>query len=267
MSTAACPPTNTAAPSAAAFAAALLDPTRPAPAGLQTHNGSDPGVRFNVYRNNVVAALTGALAASFPVITALIGPPRFATLAHAFIAAAPPTAPVLTAWGEAFADFIAAFPPAAGYPLLPDLARLEWLWLRAAQAADAPALTAPALASRLAAPAALLAARPRLHPTVGLLASPYPVVSLWAAWQQDPRPAPLPSPADLPTGRGEPEQALVVRTGGTVAVVPIPPATAAFIAALAAGQPLAAAAGAADGLDLGLSLAILIRHEALCAWD
>ena len=49
------------------FAAALLDPDLPAPAGLTTWNGSDPARRFRVYRNNVIISLIDALADSFEV--------------------------------------------------------------------------------------------------------------------------------------------------------------------------------------------------------
>lgn len=41
---------------------ALLEPHSPPPVGLTVWNGSDPAVRFAVYRNNIMASLTEALA-------------------------------------------------------------------------------------------------------------------------------------------------------------------------------------------------------------
>ena len=55
------------------FAAALLDPALPCPAGLCVPAGADLARRFDVHRNNVVASLVEALADSFPVVLALVG--------------------------------------------------------------------------------------------------------------------------------------------------------------------------------------------------
>lgn len=69
------------------FAAALLDPARPAPAGLTSWNGSDPAQRFAVYRNNVTVSLIDALADTFPVVQALVGVDFFRTMAREFVRA------------------------------------------------------------------------------------------------------------------------------------------------------------------------------------
>ena len=104
------------------FAAALLDPDRPAPVGLSTWNGSDPAARFGVYRNNVAVSLIGALADTFPVTRELVGAPFFDAMARCFVAAEPPRSPVLAEYGNTFPDFVSTFPPAAGP---------EWLDTRA----------------------------------------------------------------------------------------------------------------------------------------
>ena len=54
------------------WAAALLDAQPSTPAGLATWNGSDPGRRFAVYRNNVMVSLVDALAQTFAVTQALV---------------------------------------------------------------------------------------------------------------------------------------------------------------------------------------------------
>ena len=48
-----------------AFAAALMDPTQPAPEGLRDPFGGPAGKRFDVYRNNVAVSLTEALETGF----------------------------------------------------------------------------------------------------------------------------------------------------------------------------------------------------------
>ncbi len=113
------------------FAAALLDPDVAAPDGLVAWNGSDPAHRFAVYRNNVTSALSDVLADSFPVTQQLVGEEFFRAMARIFLRGSPPPSPILTAYGEGFPAFVADFAPARTVPFLADVARLEWLRLRA----------------------------------------------------------------------------------------------------------------------------------------
>ena len=91
------------------FARALLDPALPCPDGLRAHNGSDPAVRFAVYRNNVVTSLVDALADGFPVVRQLVGDEFFTAMARVHVARHPPRSAVLSDWGDAFAAFIDDF--------------------------------------------------------------------------------------------------------------------------------------------------------------
>lgn len=250
----------------AGFAAALLDPAAPPPAGLRAWNGSDPAPRLGVYRNNVVASLVVALAETFAVVRELVGGDFFDAMARHFIRLHPPASPMLAEYGEALPAFIEGFAPAAGLPYLADIARLEHARVQSFHAADAPALRAHQLAARLAEPECLPAARVRLHPSVHVVASRHAVVSIWAAHQ----------------GRGDlglvdpkrPEAALLLREDDDAAVIAVPHATAAFAAVLAGGATLATAVAAASGtdapdglgFDLGTALAVLIGHGALAEW-
>lgn len=250
---------SSAAPSQQAFAAALLDPACPTPPGLRAWNGSDPGARFAVYRNNVVMSLVAALADTFPVVRELVGEDFFTAMARLYVAEQPPPSPVLAHYGDGFADWLARFQPASALPYLTDMARLERARVRAFHAADAPVLGAEAIAARLADPASLPLARLRLHPSVSVIASPYAIVSLWAAHQGQGR------LEDVDPDR--PENALVLRFEDDAAVLALPTAAAAFCAGLLHGLPLAAAAGQAGAsLDLGACLALLIGHGALSEW-
>lgn len=250
------------------FAAALLDPAHPVPADLQAWNGSDPTPRFAVYRNNVVTSLIGALADTFPVLRQWVGDQFFDAMARCYVCEHPPTSPVLTDYGDGFADWSAHFEPAAGLPGLADLARLERARVRACHAVDLAPLGADDLARHLTDPAALPDARLVLHPGATVIRSAFAVVSLWEAHQGD--------PADIGAIPPRPEAALVHRDGDDVLVLPLAWPTALFLQALMAGCTLgqavadAAAHTPADPpeppLDLAASLALLIRHGALVAW-
>jgi len=156
------------------FVRALFDPSAAAPIGLRTWNGSDPGVRYDVYRNNVVHSLVAALADTFAVVQELVGTEFFATMARQYCAEQPPQSPVLAHYGDGFADWVAGFEPAASVPYLADMARLERARVRAFHAADMPALQATDLAPRLADPQRLPQARraPAHRPRVYSAGSP-----------------------------------------------------------------------------------------------
>jgi len=238
------------------FCDALLDPERPCPAGLRVWNGSDPAVRFGIYRNNVAVSLVDGLAETFPVTRELVGEPFFRAMARVFATGAPPRSPVLVRWGEDFPAFVAGFPPAAGLPYLADLARLELARVRAYHAAEADALGAEDLSGYLGNPDHLPGACLILHPSLAVLVSDHAIVSLWAAHQ----------------GRGRieevdpvrPESALILREGDDVVVLPVGRGTAAFIAELTMA-PLCAAAAAGAAKDPRFDLVQALVQDLGCA--
>lgn len=254
----------------AGFVAALLDPSQPLPPELVTWNGADPRSRFDVHRNNLMRSLIDALADGFPVTRALVGEPFFTAMARAFVAEQPPSSPILSDYGEAFADFIDAFSPAGNLAYLPDLARLERARVLAYHAADRQPLAAGELARHLGDPAQLPAARVTPHPACRLIASKHAIASLWAAHQGEGRLENV----DL----SRPESALVLRDDETVLVVPLSPAAGRFVDALLAGGTLAAATEAAthaatgeatgtdEQFDLTQTLGLFIHHGGIAAW-
>ncbi|MEM6945051.1 MAG: DNA-binding domain-containing protein [Pseudomonadota bacterium] len=229
-------PAETAEPTCQeGLAEALLAPERPAPKAVRTAH------RFAVYRNNVVLSLIDALASTYPAVEALVGEEFFRAAAREFVLAHPPRSPILIEWGGDFPDWIAAFPPAAPVPYLGDVARLEWAWNRAYNAAEA----APIRIEHLAAlpPELVAEATVRLHPSHAIVASRFPVVSLWAeATERAER-----SRLDL----SEAETALIVRPDMGVDVRKIDAGTAAFLESLSVGGTIGEAAAAAGG-DEGL---------------
>ena len=109
-------------------------------------DGIDAIERLQIYRNTAFGVLTEALRLTYPAVDRLVGRQFFDAAAAAFIARQPPTDAYLTQYGGAFADFLASFPNAAGLAYLPDVARFEWALNLAANAADAPPLSAATLA-------------------------------------------------------------------------------------------------------------------------
>lgn len=241
----------------AAFAAALLDPAAPVPAGLVAWNGSDPAARFAVYRNNVVHALITVLSDTFPVVRELVGEDFFRAMAQRFIVAHPPTSALMHRYGEAFPAWLNGFEPAAALGYLPDLARLELARLRAFHAADATAIDAQQLADALREPAQLAGTLLQLSPSLTALASAHPVVSLWEAhqWDETRRDARL---ADIDLGLAE--SALVFRVGDDALVLGTPRDDVALALALAAGAPLGLAVSEHPAADLARLLGLLLEH-------
>lgn len=235
------------------FAAALLDRESPVPQGLESWTGTAPPRRFDVYRNNVMQGLIGALASRFPATEKIVGRDFFTAMADAYIGQHPPRSPVLLTYGEDFPDFVAGFEPAAGLAYLPDVMRLEAARSRAYHAADAEPLTAATFAAIPTPRLPDLTLTP--HPSLAILCSAYPAVLIWAMNSGEAEPAPLTAwPA---------EDALVVRPHMLVEVHRLPPGGAVFLQALADGLTLGcaveAALGDAPAFDLSQNLAGLIR--------
>jgi hypothetical protein len=238
-----------------AFAAGLFDAT-PAPVGLVAWNTATPERRYGVYRNNVMASLTAALASRFPAAESIVGSDFFRAMARAFIEAHPPASPVLLTYGDDLPDFVTAFTPARELAYLPDVMRLEIARGRAYHAADVSPLGPAVLAAIDPALVGTLVFTP--HPASSVLSSPYPMVTIWAMNAGE---RPL---APIAVWQGE--HALIARPHLTVEVTPLSPGGAVFFHRLAAGSTLAIAAeravsGHAD-FDLSENLAVLLRSGA-----
>jgi hypothetical protein len=237
------------------FSAALLDVRLPCPAGLCSSNGADPASRFAVYRNNVQSSLINALADGYPVVAQLVGEEFFRAMAATFVQQQPPQSPLMSRYGEAFADFIDAFEPASSVPYLADVARLEHLRTQAYHAADADPVRPEQITAALAAPQGLSDLCFTLHPSLHLLHSPYAVVAIWAAHQQQP------SLEGIEIHQGQ--HALILRNGLEVEVFAIDYGASVFIRHLINGQPLLAAAENSPEFDLSQTLALLIARNVI----
>lgn len=240
------------------FYQALLSDEAIPPRGLHTANGSDPAVRFAVYRNNVQSSLINALADNFPVVQALVGETFFRAMARLYVQQQPPGSPVLAWYGAQMPGFIAQFEPARSLPYLADVARLELLRTRAYHAADCKPLNHQDLELLLHAtadPAHLVFG---LHPSLHVQSSAFAVHALWAAHQGE--------LAIEQVDPYQPQQCLIVRPHLDVLVIAVDTASAAFITQLQSGLALGqAAANCPPDFDLGQCLALLIHHGVICA--
>lgn len=230
------------------FAAAVKDPSLAIPASVTAWNNDAPLRRFEVYRNNVSANLRGALASRFPATQAIVGEDFFAAMAQAFIDAHPPRSPLLLDYGDDFADFVEQFPPAGELAYLPDVIRLEAARSRAYHAADQAPLDPGCLAA--IAPENLADLRFVPHPSLGIVRSSHPIVTIWAMNAGD---------VDLqPIDSWHGEDALVLRPQMIVEVHRLPPGGADFLLALTSGQSLGQAVDVAmsssDAFDLTANL-------------
>lgn len=240
-----------------AFTHALLNPELPFPSGLTTWNGSDPEIRFAVYRNNVMVSLIDALADTYPVVQTLVGEEFFRAMAREFAQNNPPRSAVMAYYGHNFADFIATFPPAASVPYLADVARLEMARVMAYHAADVVAIQPQVLQAALADPQQLLSLQLVLHPSVHVIQSGFAIFSVWAAHQG--------AQSALAVDPDVAQAALLYRDGLNVGIVELAAGSGTFVSTLLIGQTLAAAVHVASSLDtdfdLTQSLTLLLRLQ------
>lgn len=220
----------------AGFAAGLLQPAQPVPAGLR---GADPrsrAHRYAVYRNNTTSALLAAFAAAYPVLRALLGAECFAHAARECARARPPRTPVLAEYVQVLPGFLATTPLLATLPYLLDVARLEAACLRVFHAADAEALPAAAWQALQADPQRLALAHVRLHPACAWLDCTHAAASLWQAHMRAERPELAELDGINPDVA---EDALAWRDpAGRVQVAALPKGCARALDALQSGTPL-----------------------------
>ena len=201
-------------------------PTTPVPA-----MGDDDRAiaALSIYRNNVRAALSRALGETFPVVAALVGDEFFKATAGAYFASQPPRSPMIVDYGRRFPEFLSSFTPAASLPYLADVARLEWAWLMAYRAADAASLDSDAIMGAGGDdPSAL---HFELHPSVAIVSSPFPVLSIWRRNQ--------PGGAQIRVDAHRGEDVLIVRLQNTVELHVLAPGAATALKALQRGEPIA----------------------------
>jgi hypothetical protein len=242
-----------------AFAAALAERTAVPIAAWLPDDAAEPA-GLAVYRNTIAKGCVDALAANFPTVASLVGEEWFNAAAALFARQHPPRRAALLAYGEGFADWLERFPPAAGLPYLPAVARLDRLWTTVLFAPEAEPLGAEAFAID---PQALAAARATLHPSLACAGFDSGLPGLWLAARQ-------PDPGEMEL-RPESQAILIVRPADAVHSRLLDAAGLAFLTAVrdgaALGEAIIAAARADPLADLASLFAALIADGVFSGLD
>ena len=205
-----------------AFADAIFFDHAPIPATVRDGSGRAHASRFSVYRNNVIASLIKAVAARYPVVRKLLWDDVFNQVAHLYVTAQPPRSPVLLAYGESFPQFLRSIGQGTSADYLADVADLEAARTRAYHSADATPISRDAFS--VLAPEQMPDLRLTLHPSMQLLRSRFPVVSIWEANLHD---------KDNTLSLWQPECALIARPQLQVEVRRLTAGAFEFLSALA----------------------------------
>jgi hypothetical protein len=137
--------------------------------------------RIAVYRNNTRQFFRSALAATYPVLRRRVGEEYFRQLAHEYRESHRSRSGDLHWVGAAFPEWLATRLQAGDYAWLADLARLEWACEEAVAAGLEPAVAVDALGAFP--PETLDEVQLRFQPSLRLVASDWPVWSVWQANQ------------------------------------------------------------------------------------
>ncbi|SRR6266545_2305244 len=229
---------------------ALFDPLARVPAPI---GDVDLRTRADFRNADIATFLIRALAARYPVVRRLLGDDSFLDVARRFVATQPPRLPLLVHFGETFPHYLRSLGDGASFDYVADIAELEAARARAYHSADAAPLDARAFAF-------LSAARfdefgVELHPSVSLVESRFPIVTIWKANQSE--------DGGSMIDRWRPEAALIARPFLDVDVLLLPAGGHAFMGALSHGSTISAAIAAAiadnPDFDLGANLTMLVE--------
>ena len=231
------------------FAKALLDPGEPTPDRLSLGGGS-ADQRFSIYRNNGIAGLSDILMAHFPVLTELLGEEYCRSLVVCYIRQYPPHSPILTQYGRDMPVFLAAFPPVARYPYLPDIAAMELALMASYHAKDSRPVEAEILSS--IPDNAVSEARLVLAPSVQPIISLWPIYQIWMSHRRgQPMPTSLKDNGEnilIVRREFDPEPLILVKGGFE------------FVTALQKRQTISEAYERASAIHQGFDLTKMLRQ-------
>jgi hypothetical protein len=207
------------------FAQAIFFDDTAIPATVRAATGLASTSRFGVYRNNVIASLTNAVGARYPVVRKLLWDDVFNHVAKLYVTTEPPRSPVMLGYGESFPRFLRKIGEGVAVDYVADIAELEAARTRAYHAEDAVPVGHDSFA-RLTSDQ-LTNMRIKLHPSVTVLKSRFPIVSVWEANLYA---------IDNTLDAWKAESALIARPSLHVEVRRLSPGEYEFFDALSAGQ-------------------------------
>jgi hypothetical protein len=189
-----------------------------------------PAQQLEIYREQFWLRHIDAMKEDFATIHNLLGEDGFRTACESYLATYPPQSFTLRDLGDRFADFVRKHDPWAKDDLLYDCACLEWAFVEAFDAPDAPPLDPLSIAE--APEDAWGSARIVLHPSVQLIALCHPV-HLFRAELRDAKNPQRPPPAAT--------RVVVYRGTDKLMYIAIEPLAFDLLQLLAAGTQLAPA--------------------------
>lgn len=236
------------------FAQAIFFDDVAIPATIRAATGPASTSRFGVYRNNVIAGLMKAVGARYPVVRKLLWDDAFNHVAKLYVTMEPPRSPVLLGYGESFPGFLRKISEGVAGDYVADIAELEAARTRAYHAEDAIPVGQDSFA-RLTSDQ-LTNMQIKLHPSVTVLKSRFPIVSVWQANLYA---------NDNTIDAWRAESALIARPRLNVEVRRLSPGEYEFFGALSAGQTVgsavALAMSEAPDFDLAACFATLISAQ------
>jgi hypothetical protein len=161
----------------AAMMRSIIDGDDAEAADLIVPKGIDPRRRLAIYSNNSRVVLVDTLMRTFPVVLRLVGGDYFRQCAHAYQRRYPSRSGDLQHVGAHFARYLEELHAGSSYAYLADVARLEWAYQECLIAADHPPLDVAALAHLP--PARCGELRIKIHPSLRLISSQYPILRIW----------------------------------------------------------------------------------------
>lgn len=216
---------------------------------------------LNVYRNGYFRTCTDALAASYPVVSSLVGEDYFRRLARAYVEAHPPAAGTLVGYGRYFAEFLRSRSNEHGLAYLSDAAVIDAAWLASYFAEDGVAL-APVDVEAMSSEGIDVSAVPvTLTPPTRLIDLNYHVVETWIRIREH---GALTSVVSLREGDNK---ALVWRLDGQIHIKTLNRGESVFLSTLGGVATLESAATKAfevdKSFDLATTFAALLQNHIL----
>lgn len=218
---------------------------------IRADGGISAADRLAIYRGNLHATFAKALELGFPVLAALCGAEFFTVLAREFQRAHPSVSGDLQHVGAPLPQYLRQRYAGSEYAYFADVAALEWAREESARAAEAapPDLQALGAIAADAAPGLRLP----LQPGVRLVASRWPVFTIWQAHQG---PGEV-QPVNLDAGA---EHVLAWRARGVQQLECLPPAEHRLLEALQDGATLGDAFDAALATDPAFDIAAALQR-------
>jgi hypothetical protein len=222
-----------------------------APMRISVRARSDRQRKHGVKSHSSRKSLIEVLAARYPVIRRLVGELSFRIVARRFILSEPPSIAISPSYGDNFPRFLRGQGNAASFEYVADIAELEMVRGKARRAPDVRPLAEALLPLRAQ---WLNGLHITLHPSVCLVQSRFPIVTIWENNQSGNENGII--------DRWSAEAALVARPFLAVEVRRLPPGGYTFVRALSEGQTVTiavrAATAATSKFDVASNLALLI---------